>query len=160
DREALDDYLRFIDTVKPEARATEAERLSWVTSPFEPMARFPRQSGSAEVVGWLLRDKPAPWVALLRLDDPHEAGTSAPGRPGPGRASGLRKAVLRELGNKDVIGSIASAKGHGEVPMVTLDLSGEHFICPDLMSPDFPEPGIKETFRVCDHVAHQIGLHF
>jgi hypothetical protein len=155
DRKGLDDYVKWVRTLKPETLEGGGE--SWV---FRPMWLNPKHPGMAEAAERLFADKGSPWLPLFRHEGTEDrlvcGSTELPASPLLALPA-FRKAVLAELGNKGGRGAVVVRRDGAWSYL----LEGiESVTCPspiDPGNPEIPKQGAKGTFRICDFVAYHIA---
>jgi len=151
DRTALDDYARWVPNTNP------------------TMVRNDHDVASLLQILWLYRDHPgmeaaaerlfdnpqSPWLPLLRLREGHFPVSGVFGLTGTSalRLAGFRKAVLKELDNKERAGTIHLSKEGG----VTVKPPDYELGSLNYSDPELPAKDVESEFRGCDYFAWKIS---
>jgi hypothetical protein len=144
DRAALDEYVTIIGAAHPKMLS---ENL------FHLMSDHPDHPGMAKAAAELFADEKSPWVPLIHEDGQANARRLFELIPTRLlRQPAFRKAVLKELGDKRIVGKIHLTKDGG---LNYSDPYGRGHISRSYTLP--PKEEVKHDFRACDFVANKIG---
>jgi hypothetical protein len=154
DPKALDDYVAWVQGVKPEMIAFGTEVWEF----FQLMWLHADHPGMAQASERLFTDKQSPWVPLLVEQTGGRAISPAVGflETAAVRLPGFRKAVLAELRNKGGEGHVtAYHDGSLNLNLKNIYNSGGGG---GRGNPEIPRE-VSGTFRICDFVAWELGEH-
>lgn len=149
-RDMLSEYAAWIRTTSPDALD------SYVQDAVEPLWRHADHPKIAAAADWLFDDDRSPWYVLREAVSGHGGLRLARLLDSPlVGLPGMRRQLLRELANRQVLGTVQIKGGRSLSIRMAHAHSGTQMRYRD--DPRAPPPETDVEFRVCDYVAWSLS---